>query len=68
MTITKRDLEVVFYEHHTGEKMETRVLVSVAGGRADTWVTLQEFCELMAECRKEISRRRLGSPAEEVHQ
>jgi hypothetical protein len=60
MTIIKRDLEVVFYEHHTGEAMESRVLVSIGGGRADTWVTLQEFCELMSECQKEIRRRHWG--------
>lgn len=60
MTIIKRDLEIVFYEHHTGVVMEPRVLVSIGGGRVDTWLTLQEFCELMAECGKEIRRRHWG--------
>lgn len=60
MTIIKGDLEVVFYEHHNGNAMEMRVLIGLGGGRADTSLTLQEFCELMAECGKEIRRRHWG--------
>lgn len=66
MTIGKRDLEIVFYEHHNGEAMERRVVVSVAGGRAETWMTLQEFCELMRECAKEIRTRQWGGDAANV--
>ena len=60
MTIIKRDVEIVFYEHHTGAAMENRVLVSLGGCRADTWMTLPEFCELLADCQKEIRRRHWG--------
>jgi hypothetical protein len=57
MTVTRGDLEVLFYTHHNGDREEQRVQISVGGGRSDTWLSLQEFCELMAECRKEISVR-----------
>jgi hypothetical protein len=66
MTIIKRDLEVVFYEHHNGAGMENRVLLSLGGGRAETILSLQEFCELLAECRKEISRLQWQSRTEEA--
>jgi hypothetical protein len=56
MTTQKRDLEIIFYEHHSGVQMEHRVMVCVGGGRAETVLTLQEFCELLADCRKEIAR------------
>lgn len=52
-----RDVEVLFYDHHNGEAIEQRVAITMGGGCAQSWLTLQEFCELMAECRKEISVR-----------
>jgi hypothetical protein len=61
MTITRGDLEVLFYTHHNGEREEERVQISIGGARSDTWLSLQEFCELMAECRKEISARHWGA-------
>ncbi len=56
-TITRGDLVVLFGTHHTGERVEERVWISIGGQRSETWLSLQEFCELLAECRKEISVR-----------
>jgi len=56
MIVSKRDLEVVFYQHHDGNQMVDYVAIEVAGGRAVTTLTLSEFCELLVECRKEITR------------
>jgi hypothetical protein len=57
MTISRGDIEILFYTHHNGDREEERVQISIGGARSDTWLRLPEFCELMAECRKEISVR-----------
>lgn len=54
--VQRRDVEIVFYEHHDGEGMRNQVLVSLGDGRAQSTMTLEEFCGLLADCRKEISR------------
>ena len=57
MTVTMRDVEVTFYTHHNGEVEEPRVDISIGGSRAQTWMSLSEFCEMLAACRTEISRQ-----------
>jgi hypothetical protein len=58
--INKGDLEVAFYEHHNGETREVRVGISLGGSRATTSLSLDEFCELLAECRTAIIREHWG--------
>lgn len=57
MIVRRGDLDVLFFSYHNGDRLEERVQISFGSGYAETWLTLQEFCELMGECRKEIVLR-----------
>lgn len=65
MIISRGDLEILFYTHHNGDREDERVQLSIGGARSETWLSLQEFCELMAECRKEIQLRHWGEETDD---
>lgn len=59
VTLRASDLEVCFFEGSHGTEM---VNIEVADGKAYSTLTLPEFCQLLAEIRKEISQRHWTTP------
>ncbi len=61
MICQRGDVEVIFFTHHDGVKECEFVEIQIAGARACTVLSLEHFCELMADCKKEIQLRHWGS-------